>query len=123
MVQDDGQGHPADGTIEACVLDSNHAIGLANFGSRVTASKVVVRNTQPQVSDSLHGIGVQAAESGDLRAELSLTSSLLQSNHDEGVVVTGTAATIERGFRRWGAPTLIGAKRKTRRLAENKCSA
>jgi len=83
-------------TLRSSLVEQNHDIGVYVSGSEATLEGVVVRNTLPQPSDQKFGWGIntQASLAGAPATAL-VRSSLIEGNHDVGVVVTGSAATLE----------------------------
>jgi Right handed beta helix region len=90
-------------TLRASILEKNHQIGMLVQSSDATVEATVVRDTQPR-SDGTAGLGVLAQDHGETllseptandRATLTLRTSLLEQNHDIGVLVYGSDATIE----------------------------
>src|SRR5262249_28963170 len=87
---------PAPGvTVRRSVIEHNAQFGVAVTGSSVTLDGVVIRDTQP-TSAGHFGRGVDVMEDMDIgtRATLSLSSSVIERNHDIGVQVHGSDATI-----------------------------
>jgi len=67
------------------------------FGATATIESTVVRDTMPQASDQLWGIGIEVESDlmNDERATATLRSSLIERNREMGVMVLGADATIE----------------------------
>ncbi|WP_437752273.1 right-handed parallel beta-helix repeat-containing protein [Sorangium sp. So ce1389] len=82
--------------LRASLLEGNHGVGVAMAGSEATIESTVVRDTQPRSDRELgRGIHVQGDHATKARGKLTLRASLLERNHDNGVVITGAEATIE----------------------------
>ncbi|MDP6935529.1 MAG: right-handed parallel beta-helix repeat-containing protein, partial [Myxococcota bacterium] len=76
-------------TATDCVVQGNHGIGVSLFDSTVTLEGVQVLDTQPDASGwSGRGIAVQYGS-------LAATACLLQGNHDVGLFVYGSSATLQ----------------------------
>jgi len=84
-------------TLRASLLEQNHDIGVFVTGSDATIEGTVVRNTQSQASDQASGRGINIQRDSDTaeRASVTLCASLLEQNHDIGLFVAGSDATIE----------------------------
>jgi hypothetical protein len=78
------------------LLDHNRLMGLFLFGSSGTVQRTVVRSTQPQVSDNTSGRGIEVESSNNVRGSLTLTDSIVEQNHEAGVFVAASDATLER---------------------------
>jgi hypothetical protein len=88
-------------TLTDAILRNNHELGMlaASFGTRVTASGLVVEKTLPSVSALTNGMGISVVDG----AVLTLTGATLRSNHavgliasDAGTRVTATVLLVER---------------------------
>jgi hypothetical protein len=86
-------GERATLTLRRSLIEQNHDIGVIVVGSDATIEATVVRNTQPR-SDGRGGRGI-SIQSTNERAKAMLRSSLVEQNHDVGVIVFGSDATIE----------------------------
>jgi hypothetical protein len=82
-------------------IDDNRDAGVSIIGSNATISATVIRGTQPQAGAQVLGRGLQVqacrTQGGcvqPVRAALTLSSSLIENNHDTGIVVSGSTATI-----------------------------
>ncbi len=81
--------------LRASLLEQNRAVGVAAYGADATIEATVVRKTQPR-GDGLFGTGIQAAGRDTYgRARLLLRTSFIDDNHEAGVAVFGSDATIE----------------------------
>ncbi|RLB59493.1 MAG: hypothetical protein DRI90_15325 [Deltaproteobacteria bacterium] len=88
------------------LIEQNHDFGLVVSGSDLTLDASVVRATLPAASDQMGGRGVSirihcAATSTGLkcdpavRASAIVTRSLIEQNHQNGLVVTGSDAIVD----------------------------
>jgi hypothetical protein len=83
-------------TLHASILEQSQYIGVFVQGSEATIDSSVVRDTQPGGDGTLgRGIDLQVDPVTHERATLTLRSSLLERNHEIGVAVAGSDATIE----------------------------
>ncbi len=84
-------------TIEGALLEQNYGLGVFVAGSDVTIEGTVVRTTLPRASDQTfgRGINIQVNPNTGVRATVTLRASLLEQNHDLGMFVSGSDATIE----------------------------
>ncbi|KYF53313.1 hypothetical protein BE08_35950 [Sorangium cellulosum] len=76
--------------LRTSLLERNDMHGVVAFGSDATIETTVVRGTQP-LTDGTFGRGVSIRD----RGSLTLRASLLEQNHEAGVHVVGSDATIE----------------------------
>ncbi|WP_437670771.1 hypothetical protein [Sorangium sp. So ce131] len=83
-------------TLRNALLEHNRGHGVAVYGSEVTVEATVVRDTQPD-ADGRYGRGIQVASDDTTheRGALTLRTSLLEHNHEAGVLISGSDATIE----------------------------
>ncbi|KYF72885.1 hypothetical protein BE17_47975 [Sorangium cellulosum] len=83
-------------TLQRSHVERNHGFGVFVVGSDATVDATVVRSTQPDV-DGTGGVGILAAMDPATRerAALTLRSSLLDQNHNNGVNVLAADAEIE----------------------------
>jgi hypothetical protein len=94
----DDAGKPATMTLDGVVLERAHDAALFVSGSRVTASRLTIRDSRG-LSDTLNGPGrgvaVQAAGTKPLLGELTLRASRIEATDDDGVFVAGGNATLD----------------------------
>ncbi|WP_437670761.1 hypothetical protein [Sorangium sp. So ce131] len=83
-------------TLRRSLLEQNHEVGVFVGGSDATIEATVIRATQPNV-EGMTGYGVIAVmdSARRMRAALTLRGSLVEQNHDAGVLVAGADATVE----------------------------
>ncbi|WP_437752274.1 right-handed parallel beta-helix repeat-containing protein [Sorangium sp. So ce1389] len=93
-IEDDGRGRRAALALRTSLLENNLGTGLRIEGSDATVEATVVRGTQPSSGGSL-GRAVEVLSTRKERAALSLRTSLLEHNHDTGVLVEGASAEVE----------------------------
>ncbi|MFO0658556.1 MAG: right-handed parallel beta-helix repeat-containing protein [Polyangiaceae bacterium] len=84
-------------TLSSSLISGNHAVGLVVMGAKVDVDGTVIRNTLPQASDSQFGEGVQVLgdATSQLDTELTLTESVLDANHEVGLLLFGGKASLE----------------------------
>jgi hypothetical protein len=82
--------------VRASLVEQNHEVGVSAWGSDTTIEATVVRATQPR-SDGTAGSGVQMRVSSttDERSALTLRASVVEQNHEAGVIVEGSDALID----------------------------
>jgi hypothetical protein len=80
-------------TLTGATLRNNHQVGLcaSDTGTTVSATGLLVEDTQPQASDQMRGRGMDV-EAG---ASLILTRATLRNNHDIGLIASGSGSTVE----------------------------
>jgi len=84
------------------LVEENHDVGVSIMGSDATLDGVVIRGTQPRASDQRQGWGIAvqlactAAGCDPLARSTALVrSSLVEKNHDLGVLIAASDATFE----------------------------
>ncbi|WP_437801820.1 right-handed parallel beta-helix repeat-containing protein [Sorangium sp. So ce693] len=104
-----GRGARARAFVRACLIEQNHDVGVLVAGSDTTIESTVVRSTQPN-ADGIGGRGIGVQENSDTgeRAGVTVRASLVEQNHDEGVAVFGSDATIESTVVRSTQPSADG---------------
>ncbi|WP_437521417.1 right-handed parallel beta-helix repeat-containing protein [Sorangium sp. So ce726] len=80
--------------LRASLVDRNHSAGVLVLGSDATIESTVVRDTQPLRTDGVSGHGLAVQDLHE-RANVTLRSSLIERNHDAGVLLVGSDATVE----------------------------
>lgn len=97
VIQDGDPPHErAAGVLRGVLLEQNHDIGVHVIGSDATIEGSIVRGTQPR-SNGIGGRGVESIDNltSRERAKLTLRNSLVEQNHEIGVGVFDSDATIE----------------------------
>jgi nitrous oxidase accessory protein NosD len=84
-------------TVLDSVVDQSHDSGVFVAGSDVTIEGSLVRATLPKASDGSSGRGltIQSNSTTLARANVVIRGSVVELNHDAGVHVSGSDATIE----------------------------
>jgi hypothetical protein len=84
-------------TLKRAVAEDNHTAGIFVGASDATIEGVVVRGTLPQGSNDRLGRGIDIEDDPETGAHgtTTLRGSLIEHNHDVGVFVLGSDATIE----------------------------
>lgn len=82
-------------TVENSVIEGNRELGIAAYSVRTAVNSTIVRNTQPD-GDGLLGRGIYAEcdPAQGACGRLSVTSSLVERNHDTGILTVGVDATV-----------------------------
>jgi hypothetical protein len=93
---DPTSGQPADLTLRSTLVERAHWAAVVLSGGTVRVGSSVVRDTLPQQSDGLGGVGVAVDFDSGTNAptSLSMQGSLIERNEEAGVSVDGAAATI-----------------------------
>ncbi|AUX39976.1 uncharacterized protein SOCE26_013710 [Sorangium cellulosum] len=93
---DPDTGERASVTVRACLIEANHRVGVGVFGSDALIEASVVRGTQPG-EDGTGGLGIEVSDglSTGERASVTVRACVIERNHDIGVAVIGSVATIE----------------------------
>jgi hypothetical protein len=95
--------------IKACVVEQNHEIGVFVAGSDATIEAAVVRSTLPNAQGDLgRGIHIHDDPDAKARANVTVRACLVEQNHDSGVFVSGSDATIEATVVRSTLPDALG---------------
>jgi hypothetical protein len=83
-------------TLRGVLVEQNSDAGVFISGSEVTVEASVVRTTQPSVQGPFgRGVTAQAHTVTGLSSTLLVRGSLVDENHDVGVNVVGSTATVE----------------------------
>jgi hypothetical protein len=95
-IQQDLQGIPSLTTLRASLVERNHEIGVAVFGSVVTIDGTIVRDTLPNaLGFGGRGINVQPELTTGAPSLATVRASLVERNHDVGVLIGGSEATVD----------------------------
>jgi hypothetical protein len=119
----------ATATITASVIEDNREMGVFVMASEVLVENTVVRRTQPRVLDQAAGRGIDmqiACILGvcdrEMRASVTLKSSLVDQNHDSGVRVSGSEASIEGVVVRRTEPRAYDGQKGGGVILQNSCA-
>ncbi|MBI4701292.1 MAG: right-handed parallel beta-helix repeat-containing protein [Deltaproteobacteria bacterium] len=87
---------PTSVTVKASLVETARELGVFVSGSDATIEATVVRDTQPDEKDLVGGrsIHIQDTDTGQ-RAAVTVRTSLIERNHEVGVCVLGSDASIE----------------------------
>jgi hypothetical protein len=92
----------SNGTVRASLIQENHEVGLLVGASDATIESTVVRGTLPRASDQIAGRGIDITllcpPSGCVagaRGRATVTSSLIDRNHDLGLHIAGSDAEVD----------------------------
>jgi len=88
-------GARASVTVARSLFEQNHEFGVFVGGSDATLEATVVRATLPDAQGFGRGMNVQADPATGARARVIVARSLFEQNHDLGVHVSGSDATLE----------------------------
>ncbi|HZO12876.1 MAG TPA: right-handed parallel beta-helix repeat-containing protein, partial [Polyangiaceae bacterium] len=86
---------PTSIAIRRSLLEDNVHFGIYLSGSEATIEQVVVRNSIPLASEGGRGVSAKDSDSDNAPSKLTLRRSLVENNHDIGVFVGASEATIE----------------------------
>ena len=97
---------PTSVTVTGSLVEQSHDIGLRVAGSDALVEGTVVRGTLPRASDQTMGRGINIEIScfesptgvqcdPTARANATVRGSLVEQNHDVGLIVTGSDALVE----------------------------
>lgn len=83
--------------VRGSLIDRNHEAGAIFYASETTIEGTVVRGTLPQAADGLFGAGVVVEGSATVEAPSTavVRASLVEKNHDLGMFILGSDATVE----------------------------
>lgn len=84
----------ATGEVTSSVVDGNREVALILFGSSATISASIVRGTLPKQFDQLFGRGISIQPLKDTPSSATITSSVVENNHEFGVAVVDSNAII-----------------------------
>lgn len=89
--------NPAEVTVRGSVVAANHEIGVFVYGAKATIDSSVIRDTVAGSSTKKggRGITVQSHPKTKRAGDLALQHSLVTDDHDVGVFVAGSKATLE----------------------------
>jgi hypothetical protein len=84
-------------TLRASLIEHNHDGGVLVAGADATLEALVVRDTLPRASDQAFGRGVTIQDRLDTlaRSNATLRASIIEQNHEVGVVIAGSDAMLE----------------------------
>ncbi|MBW2527438.1 MAG: right-handed parallel beta-helix repeat-containing protein [Deltaproteobacteria bacterium] len=90
-------GAPATAMVTGSLVDRSHEVGVLVAGTEASLAGLVVRDTLPQATDQRQGrgIGIQPDPSTGAPATVFVTGSLVAHNHDFGVFIAGSQASLE----------------------------
>lgn len=87
--------------LRTSVVDQNYDMGIAIAGALVSIESTAVRGTLPQPADAKSGRGLGINSCGPemgcdpiIRADVTLTSSLVEQNHEHGIYLAGSDLTL-----------------------------
>jgi hypothetical protein len=95
--RDNATQTPSSATIRDTLVDGNQTYGILVEGSAAYFERVIVRDTQPQLSDQSLGPGIQVQNHVELAqpSDVTLREVVLERNHYAGASITGSTALIE----------------------------
>ncbi|WP_437985174.1 right-handed parallel beta-helix repeat-containing protein [Sorangium sp. So ce117] len=109
VLNDHNTGERGSVTVRASLVEQNHGTGVAVAGSDATIESTIVRTTQPK-ADGKGGSGIVVQDNPDTgeRGSVTVRASLVEQNHQMGVDVAGSDATIEATVVRATQPDAYG---------------
>ncbi len=110
MIQDDPQiGARADVTVRGCLIEQNHGMGVTVVGSDAIVEATVVRSNLPDSQGKGgRGINIEYDPAAMGRANVTVRACLVEQNHELGVAVLSSDATIEATVVRSTLPGVPG---------------
>jgi hypothetical protein len=108
------QAHPPMGApstllLQSSLIELNHDAGIAAAGSNATVERSVVRNTQLDARGLVgRGVAVEADPATGAPSMLLVRESLVEQNHEIGIYVEGSEATVEASVVRATEPNAQG---------------
>ncbi len=83
--------------LRGCVIERSHAAGISAEASVLSVLNTTIRDTQPQQMAGAfgNGIRVQNDVAAAMSSELYLTTSLVEDNHEVGVLGMDSAITLD----------------------------
>jgi hypothetical protein len=90
-------GQPGKTTIRGAVVRDSHDAGLHIAGTDATLEGLVVAGTLPQASDNRFGNGIVVTHepATTLRSTLTIRGTLVEQNHEIGIAVLASDATLD----------------------------
>lgn len=96
--------------LRGCLVEQNHESGMALFSSNATVEGSIVRGTQPSPAGySGMGIAALVTEDTTIPSNLIVLTSIIEDNHQGGVIVGESTASIESSIVRNTKPEPSGA--------------
>ncbi len=94
--------------VRGTFVRGNREVGVLAGGATALIEGCVVEDTGPRVSDKAAGVGVYAYDSPDtkVRAQMTVRGSLVQRNHEGGIVGFGADLVVEDTVVRDTLPTV-----------------
>jgi len=80
-------------TLRTVLIEGSHALGVLVGGASATLVNVVVRDTLPRASDQDFGRGIEILDASP--GPVTITGSVVERNHDAGIAIAGSQATVE----------------------------
>jgi hypothetical protein len=90
-----GFGDQTSATVRNVLVEGTREDGIFVWGASATLAGVVVRHTLPRTSDQTYGDGVSVLANTIRPADVTIETSLVDENHDSGIYVVGSRATLE----------------------------
>lgn len=83
-------------TVQRSLLENAREFGVIAVGVNLTLDAAVIRGTEPAVDQSFgRGLSVQINPGTERRAILSMKKSMVEANHEMGIFVLGSDASID----------------------------
>ncbi len=97
-------------TLRGSLVERNQNVGVAIIGAQATIESSVVRDNVPHVVAGIYGSGIVAEPDwkSASRADVTIRGCVVEQNHDAGVVVIGSDATLEATVIRDNLPRATG---------------
>ncbi len=87
---------PASASIRNCLIENNRELGIYVSGSEISVEGTVVRGTLPRLPEQTFGAGLWAEVNGSSqRAQITVRHSVVEANHDTGIMLAGSDGVVE----------------------------
>jgi hypothetical protein len=95
-------------TVGGSLLERNTDVGIAVFGSELTLTASVIRDTRPTAAGKGSGLNVDVPPTGTMGSKATVESSLFERNTEVGIFVFGSELTLTASVIRDTRPSADG---------------
>jgi len=82
-------------TLRRSIVEGNRQAGIAAFAATLSVEEAIVRSTRPKASDGREGVGIAAQSTAAGACDVRVLRSLIERNHENGIVGVGATALVE----------------------------